>query len=99
MSLHNMPDPIPLIPNTADDKAQAAVARINACATQLQQVIKSIIGQMDREISKNRDKLTPEQVQAALGPDKMASLVAAKADFVAVVNKYAPGTFPTPPEK
>lgn len=88
-----MPDSTPLISATPDDLAAASVARVDALVAQLQSIIKSIAGQIDREINKNRDKLTPDAIFAKMGADKAASLQAAKADLVAFANKWAPGTF------
>lgn len=72
-----------------------AVARIDAQLLQLAQIIKSSFGQINREVTNNRDKLTKEQIETALGADKVANLKAAQAEGEAWVNKWMPGTFPT----
>lgn len=72
-----------------------AVDRIDAQLLQLAQIIKSSFGQINREVTNNRDKLTKEQIETALGADKVANLKAAQAEGEAWVNKWMPGTFLT----
>lgn len=76
------------------DPAIAAAQRIDALNATMVNVIKSTLGQINREFTKNRDKLTSDKVQAAVGVDKVAMLKAGEADMITLINKYFPGTFP-----
>ncbi len=86
-----LPAAKPAQDRTLEDKQAAACAVIEKELGAFQNVLKYHVGNIRRELSQNRDKLTEEQVCASLGKERAAALPQALAELEAWAKEYLPG--------